>query len=101
MRLVYNYLYAIVSVITHILRERARRIKVDMKANAKNPELVNVPVEADALACMGAVSQRTGISVSELISNYARKAYIIGFDAPASHLRWEIREGRKQIAALN
>lgn len=57
-----------------------------------------VEVENDALACMEAVSKRTGISVGELLSNAARQWYDLEGDAPASHVRWEIREGKKQAA---
>jgi len=57
-----------------------------------------VEVDNDALACMEAVSQRTGISVGELLSNAARQWYDLEGDAPASHLRWEIAEGKKVSA---
>ena len=43
-------------------------------------------------------SERTGISVGDLLSNAARQWYIIQFDVPASFIRLEIKRGKQKIA---
>lgn len=73
-----------------------------MKAkNVKKSELKMVLIEEDALACMESIAERTGVTVSELVSVAARQYYMTGFDAPAPHVRWQIQTTRKEVVALN
>lgn len=64
----------------------------------RGKKMTQTEVENDALQCMIAVAARTGIPVPELLSNAARQWYDLAGDAPASHIRWEIREGKKKAA---
>jgi hypothetical protein len=57
-----------------------------------------VAVDNDVLACMKLVAERTGVSVGDVVSNANRQWYDLSFDAPASHIRWEIAEGKKRMA---
>jgi hypothetical protein len=54
-------------------------------------------IEDDTLMCTLAVSHRTGISVKELLSNTARQWFDLAGDFPASHIRWEIGEAKKNL----
>ena len=77
---------------------RTQKIQKAAPGRIAAPRALESVLDELTLACILEVSVRAGVSDVELLRHIVREWYSVQFDVPASHLKWAIRQSKRDAA---